>query len=96
MSVTGEIPHTDDELRDAALERLKKKQDLRAHVLVYVLVNAALWAIWALTGGDFVWPAIVSAGWGIGLVMNVWEVYGRRPIGEADVQREVERMRHSR
>jgi 2TM domain len=96
MTVTEELPHTDEELREAALERLKKKQDLRAHLLVYVLVNALLWTIWALTGTGFVWPAIVSAGWGVGLVMNVWDVYGRRPIGEADVQHEVERLRGSR
>jgi hypothetical protein len=96
MTVTEELPHTDDELRAAALQRLKKRQDLRAHLLVYALVNAVLWAIWALTGTGFVWPAIVSAAWGVGLVMNVWEVYGRRPIGEADVQREVERLRGSR
>jgi hypothetical protein len=27
-------------------------------------------------------------------VMNVWDVYVRRPIGEADVAREIERLRH--
>ena len=96
MTVTEELPHTDEELRAAALQRLKRRQDLRAHLLVYGLVNAALWASWALTGAGFVWPAIVSAAWGVGLVMNVWEVYGRRPIGEAEVQREVERLRGSR
>ena len=59
------------------------------------MVNALLWAIWALTGSGFAWPAIISLGWGIGLVMNVWEVYIRRPIGEGEVRREIERLRRS-
>ena len=75
------------------MKRLKKKQDLQGHLLVYLLVNALLWAIWALTDGGFAWPVVVSLGWGIGLVMNVWDVYVRRPIGEAEVRREIERLR---
>jgi hypothetical protein len=93
MTVTDEIPTSDDGLREEAVKRLRKKQDLGGHLLVYVLVNALVWTVWALTSSGFPWPALMSAFWGIGLVMNVWEVYGRRPIGEADVQREVERLR---
>ena len=40
-------------------------------------------------------PAIVAAAWGVGLVMNVWDVYGRRPIGEAEVEREMQRLRRN-
>lgn len=82
-----------DDLREQALERLKKQQDLRAHVLVFVLVNAFVWTIWALTGTGFPWPVFVTAGWGIGLVMNVWDAYLRRPITEADVEREITHLR---
>jgi hypothetical protein len=93
MTTTDHIPVAEDSLREEAIKSLKKKQDLHAHVLVYVLVNALLWGIWALTDSGFAWPALVSLGWGIGLVMNVWEVYVRRPIGEAEVRREIERLR---
>jgi hypothetical protein len=31
------------------------------------------------------------AAWGIGLVMNAWDVYGRREITEQDIQHEIER-----
>ena len=34
----------------------------------------------------------LTLAWGIGIVMNAWEVYFRRPITEADVRREIERM----
>jgi hypothetical protein len=90
-----ETQAAEDPLRDEAIKRLKKNPDLHAHLLVYVMVNALLWTIWILTDGGFAWPALISLGWGIGVVMNVWEVYGRRPIGEAEVRREIERLRQS-
>jgi hypothetical protein len=90
MTVTE--PITDD-TRAHALERLKKQQDFRAHLLVFTMVNAMVWTIWALTGSGFPWPIFVTGGWGIGLVMNAWEAFWRRPISEAEVQREMERLR---
>ena len=86
-------PATDAELRDLAFRRLKKRQDFRAHLLVYVVVNAFLWALWALTSRGFPWPVFVTLGWGIGVVMNAWDAYWRRDITAADVDREVERLR---
>jgi hypothetical protein len=32
-------------------------------------------------------------GWGIGLIMNAYDVYGREPIREEQIQREIERLR---
>jgi len=80
--------------REQALERLKKRRDFQAHVVTYLIVNAALWAIWAATGAGYPWPAWVTGGWGIGLLLNAWDVYMRAPITETDVQREMERGRH--
>jgi hypothetical protein len=81
------------QLREQALERLKKRQDFRGHLLVYTLVNAVLWTIWALTGAGFPWPAIVMAGWGVGVVMNAYDVYWRPPITDQAIDREVDRLR---
>ena len=83
----------EDELRELAKERLKKRRDLGAHVVVYVVVNAMFVAIWAMTGGGYFWPAWVIFGWGVGLVLNVWDVYFRRPVTEHDIQREIERLK---
>ena len=78
--------------RDQAVTQLKKRRDFHTHLLVYVLVNAFLVAIWAVTGSHgFFWPIFPIAGWGIGVVMNAWDVYWRQPITEADIQREIER-----
>ena len=89
------VPTTPDELRVAAVRRIKKRQDFRNHLIVYFVINAVLWAVWAVTdgGGDPVpWPAWVTVFWGIGLVFNAWDVYGRKPITEEQIQREAEKL----
>jgi hypothetical protein len=83
----------DDVLREAAVSRLRKKRDFATHVLVYLLVNGFLVVIWAVTGSDFFWPIFPIAGWGIGLAANAWDVYGRKPISEAEIRREMDRLR---
>ena len=95
MSTVTPTPHSaaGEDLREVAVERLKKRQDFRAHLLVYTLVIALLWTIWALTGAAFPWPLIVMGAWGVGLIMNAYDVYGREPIREEDIQREIERLR---
>ena len=69
----------EQELRDKAVRRLKKQRDFRSHLLVYVLVNTLLVVIWMMTDPHgFFWPVFPIAGWGIGVIMNAWDVYGRR------------------
>lgn len=89
-SVRGDSSVVEEE-RALARKRLQAKRDLATHAVAYVVVNAFLVVIWALGGGGYFWPAWVLAGWGIGLVMNVWDVYGRRPITDSDVDEEVRR-----
>ena len=78
--------------RDRAMDQLKKRRDFRGHLLVYVLVNTFIVAIWLLTGpSGFFWPVFPIVGWGIGVVMNAWDVYWRPRITEQDIQQEMER-----
>lgn len=83
----------DEDLRKEARERLKKRRDLGAHAVAYVVINSMFVAVWAFTGAGYFWPAWVLLGWGVGLVLNVWDVYFRRPITETDIDREVQRLR---
>ena len=61
-----------------------------------MVVNAAVWVIWATTGSGYPWPAWITGLWAIGLVLNAWDVYVRRPITEAEVQRELDRTHRER
>ena len=85
-------PVGDPGLREQATIRLRKKSEFRAHLLAYVLFNAALVAIWALTGASFFWPAIPLLIWGIGVVFHAWDIY-RQPFSEEQIRRQMQRMR---
>jgi hypothetical protein len=84
---------TDEELREEARKRVEKRRDLGTHLVVYCVVNAMLVGVWALTGGGYFWPAWVMGFWGIGVVMNIWDVYFRRPVTEHDIEAELKRLR---
>jgi polyferredoxin len=86
----------DTELRERALKRLKKRRDFRAHILVYTLVNAFLVVIWAVTSGGFFWPIFPIVGWGIGVVMNGWDVYFGDDFSEEDIEKEIEHLSERR
>jgi vacuolar-type H+-ATPase subunit I/STV1 len=82
----------DRELRERAVERLRKKSEFRAHLLSYALVNGFLVIIWAITGASFFWPVFPIAGWGIGLTFHAWDVYRRQEFSEEQIQREIQRL----
>jgi len=76
---------------------LKKRRDLTAHAIIYALVNLAVWGIWVVVAINshswWPWPVFLTLFWGIGLAMNAWDVYFRKPITEDELQREVNRLR---
>lgn len=72
-----EAEHEDAAYR-AAQKRAEMLQGYYIHLVVYVVVNAALFAINALTRGDsgtwwFYWPLL---GWGVGLLMHTLVTFG--------------------
>lgn len=77
--------------REAAVERIEARRDLRSHVLTYVIVNSVLIVIWAATGAGYFWPIWPLAGWGLGLVLHAWRIIGERPITEDEIRREQQR-----
>jgi uncharacterized ion transporter superfamily protein YfcC len=89
MTTTDSVTST---LRGRALRRLKKRRDFFAHLLVYVLVNAFIVVIWAVTSNGFFWPIFPMVGWGIGVVMNAWDVWRGDEFSEEDIAREIQRM----
>lgn len=86
----------DAELRADAIKRLKRRRDFISNLGSYLFVNGLLWLIWGLTGADtsgLPWPAWVSAIWGFIILMHWVRTFARRPINEADIQREMQRRR---
>jgi hypothetical protein len=99
--VAEELIATSEEgLREQALRTLKKRRDLHTHAFVYLTINLLVWGVWlaiAMTSDSwYPWPIWVTLGWGVGLVLNAWDVYVRRPISEADLRREMDRLAHLR
>ena len=96
-----------EEIREQAVERLNKKREFHAHVLVYVLVNALMVGIWAILSGvhsDF-WPAYLMVIWGFWIGMDAMELYlpspirfvtellyARKPLSDRQVRREAVRL----
>jgi hypothetical protein len=53
-------------------------RDFVGHAQVYVLVNALLVAIWAVTSfGNYFWPMWPMLGWGLGLGLHAVGTYNR-------------------
>ena len=92
-------PLTEEELRGAAVRRLRLRREFDAHLAAYLIVNGFLVAVWlvvALTVGFwFPWPLFPMAAWGIGLAFHAWAVFGppSRPITDEQVDREMQRLR---
>ncbi|HET6532336.1 MAG TPA: 2TM domain-containing protein [Actinoplanes sp.] len=82
----------DTALRQLAVTQLRKKRDLQAHVIAYVMVNLFLNGIWLLTGAGFYWPMFPLFGWGIGVAFHIWDVYAPEKPTEEQVRREMDRL----
>jgi hypothetical protein len=99
FSVPPAAPETpiapDEALRERALRHLKKKRDFYGHLLVYLAVNGFLVVVWSMTSAGFFWPAFPMAAWGIGVVMNAWDVW-QRDFSDEDIEREVARLQRHR
>ena len=76
------IQHTTD--RDPHLwKQAKARVGFRMHLRSYLIVNAGLWLIWAISSFAFgssvyrvfPWPIFAMVGWGIGLASHYIHVY---------------------
>lgn len=80
------------DLREEAYRHVRTRRDFVPHAIAYVLANILVWTIWAFTDTGFPWPLFVTFGWGIGIAAHAWDAFARRPITQADVDRELARM----
>ena len=93
MTVQLQEAPSEQTLRERAIRRLKKRRDFHAHLLVYALFNSFIVGIWFVTSASgFFWPAFPIAFWGIGVVMNGWDVYHPEEFDEEAISREMHRL----
>ena len=91
---TGAAPASEEDLRREAVASFNRKRAFKQTVFAYLVVNALLIGIWAVSGAGYFWPIWVIGGWGIGLAFQAWGAYGqRRRIGEDEVAREMKRLK---
>ncbi len=84
------------DIRDFARQQLRKKQGFRTYLAVYAGVTVLVIAVWFVTSpGRYVGPIWFMFLMGSGAVATGLEAYGTswsKPITEADVDAEVERL----
>jgi hypothetical protein len=88
-------PRADEEdVRAKAIKRIKRKRDFLGHVVVFLVINAGLWVVWAVDGAntDDLWPAWVTGIWLVILVLDAFKVHGERPISDQQIEEEMRRM----
>lgn len=91
-------PIPEDEIYQRARKRVKDKKDLLVHFIVYLVVNAILIGIWAMSGGGYPWFVWPLGGWGIGIVFHFLGVFvfDREMSWETKaIEKEAEKIRQS-
>jgi hypothetical protein len=83
-------PEPVDREQMRAVAQVQRWQDFKAHVGAYLLINAVLIVIWAVTGGGVFWPGVSLAAWGLGLSSQHF-LNSFSPISVDAVQHELRR-----
>jgi len=92
-------PPLDDKVREKAEKRVKERIELLSHIGTYVVINAFLVLIWALSGSGYPWFLWVMGGWGIGLVFHIIGYFSGRRGGAAKdrmIQKEMEKIKQGK
>ncbi len=86
-------------------KQAKARVGFQMHLRTYLIINAGLWLIWALTnyafrrdnaeGLVFPWPLFPMLGWGIGIASHYFTVYwgnGEKNMIEQEYQKLLSRQ----
>lgn len=101
---------SDEEIRRKAWARVHAKRGFFIHLSVYIIVNAFLVCMWAVSmaggnwgsgwgmhaGRGYFWPLWIIVFWGIGLVVHCLSVFVFHGNWEQkEVEKEVQRIKKS-
>jgi hypothetical protein len=88
--IAGASPEAPERVQ--ARKRVERKRKFWGDLVAYVVINAFLIGVWVVDGRGYFWPGWVLGGWGVFLMLDVWNVFFRPPVTEDDIEREL----HSR
>jgi hypothetical protein len=81
---------SDEMQRTRARELAKARYGFLWHLPIYIIVNAGLIGLWAVSPQGFFWPFFPLVFWGLGLTAHYVGAYHAR--GEAWIARETEKI----
>jgi uncharacterized membrane protein len=98
---------SDEEIRRLATRRVRRKRGFFSHLIVYCVVNAFLWCMWALSasgigagygwgmhGTAYPWPVFMTVFWGIGLIFHCLSVFAFHGGWEQkEINKEIARLK---
>ena len=86
---------TEEKLRQIARERARAKTGFYIHVLIYIVVNVLLFAIWYITLGPdgFPWFVLPLIGWGIAVILHAVTVFYGKSLGDRMTERELAKLK---
>jgi hypothetical protein len=89
-------PLSEAEIYQVARKRVEEKKGFYTHLASYVVVNAMLVIIWAITSPGYPWFIWPLAGWGIGIIFHFLGVFAfnKGTAWESkEIEKEAERLR---
>ena len=95
--MTSNTDPVENELRQFAVGRLRKRREFNQHLAVFLVVNVVLSLIWLFTTpGGFYWPMFPLFIWGIGIVFHALDAFSSvfSPVSPSDeqIEREIARL----
>lgn len=84
-------------IRQRVEKHYNQRKEFMIHLVVFSIVNAAFWGIWAFTQSfiAFPWALIITLGWGSGLAAHFLEMRSWSPGHLAAMDRAVDRQMDS-
>ncbi len=86
---------SEEELRRKAKKKAKEKIGFYVHFIIYILVNAFLFAqwFWITEGEGFPWVIPATVGWGIGVLAHFIGVFIIDPHSEKLEEKEYQKLK---